>query len=79
MQRGVIVVQGVRTDGTLGDIDVLDLDDESFRCYVLDRLAKAALLDGRICDLSVAKRTNYKQRMPIGHPRVRQAQRDQGT
>jgi len=36
MKRGQVFVCGRRRDGSIGNIDALDLDDASFRAFVLD-------------------------------------------
>ena len=71
MQRGTIIVRGVRTDGSFGDIDVLDLDEDSFRCFLLDQLQRSGVIEYRVADLASADRIAYRQRVPPGHPRTR--------
>jgi hypothetical protein len=71
MQRGMVIVHGVRTDGTFGEIDVLDLEEESFRCYVLDGLSRLGVVDGGGVDQAQANRLAYRQRVPPGHPRTK--------
>ena len=39
IRRGQWFVQGIRLDGLVGDIDVFDLDAQSFRLFVLIQLA----------------------------------------
>lgn len=67
----MVAVRGIRTDGSFGDIDVLDLDDESFRCYVVDCLSRAGVVEGGAVDLAVGDRPAYRQRIPPGHPRTK--------
>lgn len=65
--RGIIRVEGQRTDGTIGDIDVRDLDEESFRAWLCDTLIQANLLHsnpGVTLDLGAAQLPVYRQRMP---------------
>ena len=71
MQRGMVVVRGIRTDGSYGEIDALDLDDESFRCYVLDQLSRGGILGTSAADASIAGLVAYRQRIPPGHPRTK--------
>jgi hypothetical protein len=35
------MVEGIKLDGTLGPIDVFDLDETSFRLFMLEQLARA--------------------------------------
>ncbi len=44
MKRGQAFVRGVLRDGSIGTIDVLDLDDASFRAFVLDRLIRSEIV-----------------------------------
>ena len=44
MKPQQILVRGLRADGTLGGIDALELDKESFKAFVLDTLVRAGLL-----------------------------------
>ena len=44
MRRRQVLVQAIKADGTWGAVDVLDLDEESFRAFVLQRLRIAGLL-----------------------------------
>ncbi len=44
MKRGQVFVRGKLADDSFGSIDVLDLDDESFRVFTLDMLDKAGLV-----------------------------------
>lgn len=59
-----LMVEGIRLDGTLGPIDVFDLDDQSFRLWVIQQLARAypvfagELVGGRGPELY------YRQRNP---------------
>jgi hypothetical protein len=41
MKRRQVFVRGRLRDGSIGNIDALDLDDASFRAFVLDRLMRA--------------------------------------
>lgn len=44
MRRRQVLVQAIKADGTWGAVDVLDLDEESFRAFVLQRLHIAGLV-----------------------------------
>lgn len=44
MKSQQVLVRGLRADGTLGAIDALELDKESFKAFVLDMLVRADLL-----------------------------------
>jgi hypothetical protein len=44
MKRGQVFVRGQRADGTWGNVDAFDLDDESFRAFVLEILSRAGLV-----------------------------------
>ena len=44
MKRRQVIVQGINKKGKSGSIDVLDLDNESFRAYVIDRLICGGLV-----------------------------------
>jgi hypothetical protein len=40
IDRGELLVRGVRLDGSVGAIDVLDLDETSFRRWVVGKLVE---------------------------------------
>lgn len=44
MRRRQVLVRAIKADGKWGSVDVLDLDDESFRAFVLDKLYSAGLV-----------------------------------
>ena len=44
MKPQQVLVRGLRADGTVGTIDALELDKESFKALVLDLLVKADLV-----------------------------------
>lgn len=45
MKRGQIFVRGIEArTGKMGTVDILDLDEESFRAWLLDRFIKEGLL-----------------------------------
>jgi hypothetical protein len=44
MRRQQVLVRAIKTDGKWGSVDVLDLDEESFRAFVLDKLYSAGLV-----------------------------------
>jgi hypothetical protein len=72
MRRGTVIVKGQTTDGSVGDIDVLDLEEDSFRLWLIDTLLKTNLIPsthGGTLDLAAAEAPVYRQRLPIGHPR----------
>lgn len=46
MRRGQVFVLAIKADGTWGSVDALNLDDESFRAFILDRLLKAEVVAG---------------------------------
>ena len=74
MRRGVVIVTGQRTDGSIGEVDVLDLDEASFRLWLLDTLLKTNLIHcshGSTLDLAAAQAPVYKQQLPQGHPRLK--------
>lgn len=71
MRRGIVSVTGQRTDGSIGEIDVLDLEEDSFRTWLVDTLQKAnlvTLLPGATLDLGAAELPVYRQKLPEGHP-----------
>jgi hypothetical protein len=38
MKRGQVMIRGTLPDGTEGPIDVMDLDEESFRAFFIEQL-----------------------------------------
>lgn len=46
MKRGQVFVRGINKEGEWGNIDVLNLDDRSFKVFILDRLFKNGLVVG---------------------------------
>lgn len=44
MRRGQVLIRAIKANGDWGNVDALDLDEESFRAFVLDRLFMAGLL-----------------------------------
>ena len=38
MRRGQVLVRAIKAKGSWGNVDVLDLDEESFRAFVIDKL-----------------------------------------
>jgi len=44
MKKGQVIVQGITKEGKPGLIDILNLDDESFRAYTIDRLICGGLI-----------------------------------
>ena len=72
-RRGSLVVRGERTDGSIGEIDVLDLDEESWRRFVLSKLADLGTVERTAVDLATPTTVLYRQGMPSGHPRSKGA------
>lgn len=44
LERGQVFVRGLKADGKMGPIDALDLDEESFRRFILELLANQCLV-----------------------------------
>ena len=44
MQRGQVLVRGKLPDGSWGGVDVLDLDEKSFRAFVIEMLIRASIV-----------------------------------
>jgi len=72
-RRGSLVVRGERTDGSIGEIDALDLDEASFRRFVLCKLAELGALEREMVDLGRSETVLYAQALPPGHPRERRS------
>jgi len=51
MKRGQVFVRAEDENGRRGTVDVLDLDEESFRVLVIDTMVAAGLLVGIIDEL----------------------------
>jgi len=76
MRRGMVLVLGERTDGTVGEIDVLDLDDESFRFWLVETMVRGNVIadhPAHTLDLGAAVPPVYRQRITPEHPRQRTA------
>ena len=60
MKRGQVIVRGANKEGKSRLVDVLDLDDESFRAYVVDRLICGGLVipSNKVASLPI----RYKER-----------------
>ena len=41
MKKGQIYVRAITPDGELGNVDVLELDDDSFRVFIIDKFVRA--------------------------------------
>ena len=46
MNRGQVLVRALKTNGKWGNVDVLDLDDESFRAWIVDKLLEQGSVIG---------------------------------
>lgn len=46
MNRGQVLVRAITKTGKWGSVDVLDLDDESFRAWVTDKLLSTGFVTG---------------------------------
>jgi hypothetical protein len=44
MRRGQVLVRAIKANGDWGNVDALDLDDESFRAFILVFLCRAGVL-----------------------------------
>lgn len=44
MKRGRVFVKAADEKGRFGTVDALDLDDDSFRAFILDRLVDAQVI-----------------------------------
>jgi len=44
VRKGQVLVRAIQADGKWGNVDVLNLDEESFRAFVLQRLWIGGLL-----------------------------------
>lgn len=71
MRRPLCSVIGQRTDGSLGEIDVRDLDEDSFRAWLVDVLRACGALpltSGAQLDVAASGLPIYRQKLPTGHP-----------
>ena len=55
-------MRALRKDGTLGNVDVLDLDDASFRAFVLEQLVQARLVGGVVPKFIEGEHVELKER-----------------
>ena len=62
MKRGQVFVRGRLRDGSIGNIDALDLDDASFRAFVLDRLMRWEMVVAVQDHLIVSDHIRYQER-----------------
>ncbi len=62
MKRGQAFVRGRLRDGSIGNIDILDLDDASFRAFVLDRLVRAGLVTAIKDEFTDGDHVRYRER-----------------
>ncbi len=44
MKRGQIFVRAKKKDGSWGSVDVLDLDEQSFRAFILEMLIRQSIV-----------------------------------
>jgi hypothetical protein len=63
MMRGQVFVRGRTKDDRWGNIDVLDLDDESFRAFVVEMLIRAGLVCSLNPDDVPEPEINYQERV----------------
>lgn len=72
LRRGLLIVVGEQTGGAVGAIDVLDLDEQSFRRWLVDQMITAGVVSVSAVDASAeADAGPYRQALPVGHPRAR--------
>jgi hypothetical protein len=62
VKHGQVFVRGVRADGTFGNIDALNLDDASFRAFVLDVLFRAGAVVGIKDEETRGEHITYRER-----------------
>jgi len=62
MKRGEVFVRGRLRDGSIGNIDALDLDDTSFRAFVLDRFVRCEIVTSIKEELIEGDRIQYRER-----------------
>ncbi len=63
ISRGQVFVRGIKANGSPGSVDVLDLDEISFRAFVLDMLMRrgaVVAVEGSLAGESVV----YRERLP---------------
>lgn len=63
MKAAQLWVHGLRADGAMGRIDVLRLDEPSFRAYVLDVLAAKGLIEARPETTVGGERLTYREQV----------------
>jgi len=62
VKRGQVFVRGRRRDGSIGNIDALDLDDASFRAFVLDRFIRCEIVTSIKDEFVEGERIEYAER-----------------
>lgn len=55
MRRQQVLVRALQANGKWGAVDAFDLDDESFRALVLDKLCAAGLVTGLVDEFAGEK------------------------
>lgn len=62
MKRGQVFVRAEKKDGSFDSVDVLDLDDASFRAFVMDILVREALVVGILDEVVEGSPLRYKEK-----------------
>jgi hypothetical protein len=62
VKRGQVFVRGRLRDGSIGNIDALDLDDASFRAFVLDRFIRWEMVTSIKDEFAEGERIEYTER-----------------
>jgi hypothetical protein len=62
MKRGQVFVKAFDENGVWGTVDALDLDEVSWRAFVMDRLQRAGLVFGMKEDLCEGQTVTYRAR-----------------
>jgi len=62
MKRGQVFVRGRRRDGSIGNFDALDLDDASFRAFVLDLFVRCEIVVSVKDEFAEGERIKYAER-----------------
>jgi hypothetical protein len=60
-----VFVRGQLRDGSIGNIDVLDLDDASFRAFVVDMLRRAGLVVAIKSEMLESDHLTYRERTDV--------------
>lgn len=67
MRRRQVLVRAIKVNGDWGNVDVLDLDEESFRAFVLGKLCSGKLVV-RISDEHTGDIVTLKERKGESYP-----------